>query len=142
MKDGGTVWTSFVKSAGVPELEMTSLSASRHAIKQRFAELNIDMKRDGGLKALAPEDQEAVSNLFKRLSEYGMFVVPNGELESWLPELDSSGHGPNWLIETFEKMGEDPKSPTYIKPKDDDVWEFVNQARNWLSDPNRLGIPV
>jgi hypothetical protein len=39
-----------------------------------------------------------------------LFVVPNGELESWLKSLKARGHGPSWLVEVFEKMGD--KNPT------------------------------
>ena len=70
-----------------------------------------------------------------------MFVVPNGELESWLKSLEASGHGPNWLVEIFEKMGEDPNSPDYLKPSDGDVWNFIDGISQWFFDPRRKGIP-
>jgi len=72
---------------------------------------------------------------------YGIFVVPGGELESWMKDLGASGHGPAWLIDMFEKMGEDPADPAYVRPTPDDVWGFVGEARKWLVDPNRRGIP-
>ena len=99
------------------------------------------MKRDGGIQILNEEDQEALQNLFNKLSDYGLFVVPNGELESWLKELNVSGHGPNWLVEIFEKMGEDPSSPDYLKPLDGDVWNFIDGISKWFFDPRRKGIP-
>ena len=64
-----------------------------------------------------------------------------GELESWLPELEVSGHGPDWLLEVFQKMGEDPDRESYLRPRSDGVWAFLKQVKLWLSNPERKGIP-
>jgi hypothetical protein len=100
------------------------------------------MKRDGGLAILQPQDREAAQNLLAQLAEYGVFVVPVGELESWMKQLGVGGHGPSWLIGIFERMGEDPASANYIHPSDNDVWEFMSKAKTWLIDANRKGIPA
>jgi len=99
------------------------------------------MKIDGGINILQNDDKEALYNLFSKLADYGLFVVPNGELESWLKGLAVTGHGPNWLIAIFEKMGEDPNSPDYIKPENGDVWEFLEDISKWFFNPRRKGIP-
>ena len=91
---------------------------------------------------LAGPEREAAEQLLKQLEEYGIFVVPTGELESWLKPLGASGHGPGWLVDAFQRMGEDPGSPTYVVPKDDDVWRFMATVKEWLSDPSRRGIPT
>jgi hypothetical protein len=36
----------------------------------------------GGVNILNDTDKEALQNLFDKLADYGLFVVPNGELES------------------------------------------------------------
>jgi ABC-type cobalamin/Fe3+-siderophores transport system ATPase subunit len=141
LKDGGSVWAGFLECGSIPEIERDSLAALRNAFKQKFKEVNKDMKRDGGIQALPENDQEVLQNFFNKLAEYGLFVVPNGELESWLKPLDASGHGPNWLVEVFEKMGEDPESADYLKPKDDDVWSFIDSISEWFLNPRRKGIP-
>ena len=86
---------------------------------------------------ISPQHQ----NFFNKLADYGLFVVPNGELESWLQNLDVSGHGPNWLVDIFEKMGEDPNSKDYLKPSNGDVWSFIDDISRWFFDPRRKGIP-
>ena len=53
---------------------------------------------------------------------------------------DRSGHGPLWLIDVFEKMGQDPDNDSYLKPGSDDVWAFVGDLKRWLTDANRKGI--
>jgi len=141
LKEGGKVWTNLLSSANIPEISHNSLATERSAIKAAMDARGLDMKRNGGVEILLEKDKEAALNLLQRLTEYGVFVVPKGELESWLPSTYVSGHGPEWLIKVFEKMGENSDLPDFIKPTDDDVWEFLSQIKNWLVNPNRKGIP-
>lgn len=142
LKEGGVVWSTLMDGAFLPPLEQQSLATLRAAAKAKFDATGKDMKRAGGVALLSTSDREAVENLFARLGEYGVFVVPTGELESWLPSLGATGHGPQWLVEVFEKLGEDPDSSEYVKPKADDVWQFFGAVKEWLNNPVRKGIPV
>jgi ABC-type cobalamin/Fe3+-siderophores transport system ATPase subunit len=141
LKDGGSDWTSLLESAFVPPIDRESLSIVRSRLAKSFEVTGKKMKQDGGITLLGKEDREAAQNLFEKLAEYGIFVVANGELESWLKELQVTGHGPTWLIAVFEKMGEDPESGNYLKPSNDDVWDFLDRIREWCLNPNRKGIP-
>lgn len=141
LKEGGKVWSEFLESASLPEIEKNALAHTREALKQKFIESNKDMKKDGGISILKGQDKEALSNLFDKLAEYGLFVVPNGELESWLQQLNARGHGPAWLIDIFEQMGEDQTLDSYIKPSNNDVWEFISKIGNWFLNTRRKGIP-
>ncbi|MCF5876232.1 ATP-dependent nuclease [Aeromonas veronii] len=141
LKEGGSVWTSFLDCGSIPEIERSALAQTRQALKLKFDATGKNMKRDGGANLLEGEAKEALENLFDKLADYGLFVVPNGELESWLLQLGVSGHGPNWLVEVFEKMGEDPTSNDYLKPIDGDVWLFIEKIARWFENPRRKGIP-
>jgi len=141
LKEGGSVWADFLSSGFIPDLEQQSLASLRNAVKQKFDITGKEMKREGGVDLLKGPDQEAANNLFDRLAQYGLFVVRRGELESWLPDLKGTGHGPYWLIDIFEKMGENPEATDYLRPATGDVWEFIGAAKAWLTDPNRRGIP-
>jgi len=99
------------------------------------------MKREGGISILEPPDREVANQLVDQLQVYGLFVVRGGELESWLPELKATGHGPAWLIDIFEKMGEEPNVEGYARPSDEDVWRFVCTLGEWLRAPLRKGMP-
>ena len=97
--------------------------------------------------------------LLDLLADHGIFVVPGGEVESWLPELCATGHGPDWLIEVFEKMGINPKDEDYVKPPSDekvqgetalqgngepqsgDVWRLLEKIASWIQDETRRGMP-
>jgi hypothetical protein len=58
-----------------------------------------------------------------------LFIIPGGELEPWLKNLGCTGHGPTWLINVFEKMGEDPAKADYVRPQDGDVWRFLSEIK-------------
>lgn len=55
--------------------------------------------------------------------------------------MDTHEHGPEWLIDIFEKMGEDPKSKRYVKSKENDVGYFIYTLKKWFDNPARKGIP-
>ena len=85
--------------------------------------------------------ESAALNLFKQLADTGVFAVPGGELEFWLKSLGATGHGPAWLINVFERMGEDPgDGANYLKPGNNDVWRFLSEVKTWLVNPARKGI--
>lgn len=141
LKEGGVVWTSFLGGGFVPDITKQSLNQSRALVHKKFCDLALDMKRGGGIEQLPPTDMSAAEDLFAQLSEYGLFCLKRGELESWLKHLSATGHGPKWLIEVFEKMGENPDDPGYVRPAEDDVWAFMYEIRSWLDNPRRKGIP-
>src|SRR5205085_1770284 len=95
-----------------------------------------------GVDALSGDQRHALEDFIAQLGNYGVFVVPSGELECWLPQLmRRSPHKSEWLENTFEAMGEDAGAASYVKPGDDDVWRFMAGIRRWLHDPKRRGIP-
>ena len=141
LKEGGSVWTNFLDSGYIPEIERPALATFRQALKDKFDSSGKNMKSDGGIEILEESDQEALRNLFDKLAEYGLFIVPNGELESWLKFLGASRHGPNWLVDIFEKMGEDPNSGSYLKPSEGDVWRFIERISVWFFNASKKGLP-
>jgi hypothetical protein len=142
LKDGGRNWTNLLEGADVPEITLNSLAVMRGDLNKAMSATGKDMKRDGGIAILSEADKQGAKDLLKQLADYGIFVVEAGELESWLEPLGALGHGPDWLINVFEKMGEDPEAPTYLKPAGDDVWAFISMIKSWLINPNRRGIPA
>jgi hypothetical protein len=140
LKEGGSVWQKPMNGAFIPELSHSSLSAERKSLYDAFKATDKDMKR-GGIRLLSPPDREACSNFFARLAEYGIFVVPNGEIESWLEDLSVGRNKQTWLTTIFQAMGEDPSSTDYVRPSSGDVWEFIGSIQNWVANPNRKGIP-
>lgn len=141
LKDGGRVWASHLESAHIPEAEHQSYSTRRSSILKLLQDSSIDFKQNGGINTLKDQDLEAAKNLLQDLQKYGIFVVPNGELESWLSNLDICRTKGQWLQNIFSKMGSDPSSESYVTPTDGDVWDFIGAMSRWFKDPERKGIP-
>lgn len=104
------------------------------------------MYKDGavktlGIKFLEDDNYEIGEKFINALKEYGQFVVPYGELETWLPDLESVGHGPVWLIEKFKLMGSHQTDADYLFPGDNDVWNFIEDIKKWIDNPARKGMP-
>lgn len=142
LKEGGANWANLLDSANVPTIARSAMATMRAAVKAAMDGTGKDMKRDGGIAILSDADREAAKNLLSQVAEYGIFVIPGGELESWMKGLGATGHGPSWLISVFERMGDNPESGDYVKPTEDDVWSFVSGIKSWLVDSNRKGIPA
>ena len=141
LKDGGKVWKKPLSGAFVPEISHESMQLERQNILRAFNNTGKDMKREGGISLLSEEDKEACSNLFDKLRDYGVFIVPTGELESWISSANVSRNKSNWLFEIFNYLGDDPESDNYIRPASGDVWDFIGQAGSWLKNESRKGIP-
>jgi predicted ATPase len=141
LKEGGTVWSNILAAANIPELSRGSLANWRSALKAALEASGLNMKRDGGIGVLDSPNKEAAENLFGLLADYGIFIVPGGELESWLKTVYTGGHGPSWLVSMFQHMGSDPSELAYVRPSENDVWRFVGLIKHWLADPLRKGIP-
>lgn len=142
LKDGGKNWVKLLEGSFIPVISHIGLQAERAALLSAFDATQKDMKRNGGIGLLSSTDQEACRNLFDKLFEYGVFVVPGGELESWLPELGANTSKSRWLVEIFEKMGEEPAAADYVKPRPGDVWDFLGKVHSWVGKPTRKGIPA
>lgn len=143
IKEGGKNWSSFLSAGGIQEMAIHSWATLRTSLMQKIKDIpgDKDFKKNGGIYVLDQQSQESASTLIDNLARYGLFIIKGGELESWLKYLGVGKHGPNWLIDVFSKMGDDPSLETYIKPTNGDVWKFMGQIKTWLLDPQRKGIP-
>lgn len=140
VKDGGRTWTDWLTATQVPPALHGGYATLRGDIKSRFEATGKDMKRDGGVGVLTSSDQQAAKDLFDFLDSYGLFVVRGGELENWLPSLAIPGKKTDWTISMLERMGADPSDPSYVKPADGDIWDFMRGVVAWVSNPARRGI--
>lgn len=141
LKEGGAVWQKPMDGAYVPKLSHSALGTERSALLRAFEATGKDMKRDGGIKLLSGSDREACVNFLTKLADYGIFVVPSGEVESWLDAISVSRNKGTWLTTIFQAMGEDPSSASYLRPSPGDVWDFIGGIRAWVANPSRKGIP-
>jgi len=141
LKEGGAVWKKPMNGAFFPEVKHAPLGAERQAFLEIFKATGKDMKTHGGVALLDGPNKTACLEFFNNLSEYGVFIVPSGEIESWLSNLEINRAKYSWLTSIFEKMGDDPSHESYVKPSKGDVWDFIGGVKEWLVNPSRKGIP-
>ena len=142
LNQGGTNWTNHLKALAVPRAQHQPLGTQRANVWNSLTRGDRQPKTDGGISLLTDEEREAAENLLNQMKEYGMFIVPNGEVERWLPDLDIDRRKYKWLRSIFDCMGNEPATDTYLTPSNEDVWAYVNEIGNWLKSPNRRGIPT
>lgn len=141
IKEGGAQSSSRLKAAGIPEGTRTGLNPTRVSIDTSLRQKNANYKRNGGLKLIDGAERETANLYSRTLAEYGVFLVPNGEVESWLSDLGMTGKSSAWLIPMFDRLGSDDTAVDYVRPSSGDIWEFLGSIRAWLLNPNRSGIP-
>lgn len=129
-----------LEAASVPKTLIETWVILKDKINGQFNRLGVKPKK-AGLSALDEANRVAAYSLIDSLVDYGIFVVPVGEVENWLPQLGLKGKATYWLEQVFTTMGDDPSSPSYVRPADDDVWQFVRRIKGWVDDPERLGMP-
>jgi hypothetical protein len=139
VKDGGKIWTDWLRAAQVPDALHGGYGQQRSAIKEALDATGKDMKTDGGIATLDKENKEAANHLFDNLEKYGIFPVRNGELEDWLADLKIPGKKTDWTVAMLERLGSDPLDPSYVKPAAGDVWAFLQRIVEWIRNPARNG---
>ncbi|HEY9480726.1 MAG TPA: AAA family ATPase, partial [Candidatus Paceibacterota bacterium] len=138
-----TGFQELLSSLGLPEGTRTALGQIRGKFHARTKDQK-DALKSAGTSSLSGDDKGDFENFVTQLSAYGIFLVPCGELEGWLKTLTRptwSGKA-EWLISTFEAMGDDASSPAYLRATAGDVWDFIGKIRQWLHDPCRKGMPI
>lgn len=150
IKDGGSVFTGYLSSVGIPAAFHESLASKKTNIKSKY-KTNPDgtFPKKSELKTqemfyleATPDYLELAKSFITELKQYGLFVVPCGELESWLPDIEANGHGNSWLTQKFERMGMDSSLNDYTKPSDNDVWKFIFDIKEWLDTPEKSGMTI
>jgi hypothetical protein len=129
------------------ELNIPSTLASgwcqqKALISQHCTDIAIDWKRRGMLDVKDHDMNLSLKTLLRALADFGIFVVPNGELESWLTNIgvQSTSNKKYWLLNVFEVLGGDPECSNYINPQNDDIWDFMRGIASWINNPGRNGV--
>lgn len=139
VKDGGKVWTEWLASAQVPSALYEGYGNQRNTIDKLLVDSGKNMKSDGGINILSPNDKQAAEQLFDNIAEYGIFVVRHGELENWLPSLNVNSRKDRWTVDMLNRLGSDPTESNYVLPSEGDVWEFIRKVVSWIKNPARKG---
>ncbi len=139
LKDGGSDWIQWLKAVRIPNAMHVGLAHLRASLHNIYKSHGMDMK-EGGVDQLDRRDQAAAHELFDQLQQYGLFVVRNGELESWLAELGIRSKKSNWTVEMLDRLGGNPTDSTYVRPSEGDVWQFMRSVVAWVKIASRKGV--
>jgi hypothetical protein len=139
------VWHDLLAACGVPKNQWKRIIDLRDKLLSAFNQLrskrNNALKR-GGMNKLPTADQEIGWKLLRTLKNYGIFIVPTGELESWFASLNIRGRRTTWLMNLFKKIGTSEDDPNYLSAGTGDVWDFLSEIKTWLDDSARRGMEV
>ena len=135
------LWQNIVSSYNIDDATSNKLKEDILKIDQELTELNSKQnnlnifkyfKRD----LVSPDLLSSIDSFLEQLSEYGLFIVPVGELESWLPNYPKNEewltNGLNWI--DAEK--------NIITIKNGSIWNFILKIKAWIENENREGMPI
>jgi ABC-type cobalamin/Fe3+-siderophores transport system ATPase subunit len=125
-----TIFSDFLDACQFSVSDKLLLERLRANVYSSFRSDNAKMK-ELGIHALSPTEKKEAIAFFDILAKNGLFVVPVGELECWVPQFGIRGSGTKWTHDVLEKLGEDPKAAATIHPQDDDVGSFVSKIAQW-----------
>lgn len=114
-----------------------SLSHTRNQLATLLSDRGMDPKSIH-IDELNRSERNLADQLFDTLSNYGIFIVPVGELERWDTDIEVSKS--RWLEAKFKKMGHDPTKENYTQPNNEGVWNFIDKVGNWINNPGRRGM--
>lgn len=135
----GSDLTNLLKACNVAPALVHSIGQLKGDLAAHFSSEKLDLHY-GGISVLGGSERQAADSLLSQLKAFGVFVVPNGVLETWFPDLGSTKDKSEWLAQAFEYMGSDPEVKSYLKPATGGPWEFLRNIAEWVHDPNRSGM--
>jgi hypothetical protein len=94
-----------------------------------------DIYREEGLDILPEDLKKKAMSIVNRLKEFGIFIIPNGAVESWLKNLGIQTEKKAWLIDVLQKIEDES-----IQPEQGDIWQFISEVSTWISKKDRLGM--
>lgn len=141
------IWGDYIDLATSEPNERSELHTLRKAAAEVLLSMGyLDSSTNGVLRCKKegvggigdPSDQAGVRKAISRLAEYGIFVVPVGELERWLVALGVTNKK-TWVTDILRCLGARGDA-VYVEPGPGDVWEFIETVAGWLNSPARKGM--
>jgi len=142
----GTDWDNLFDACNVARDRRQHLWTERDYIQSVLLSLYDDkddvkaVVKKQGLAVLNDADCLRAHRLLDDLAVYGLFIVPVGDLESWLNDLQVKGHAARWLIGIFTRIAALQETEHPLQPGGDDVWVFVDRVATWINNPRRGGM--
>ena len=111
------------------ESPMDWAAGDDNRVRRQLGEIEGGLKRlqrlkEGGIEAYAdqPEIKAAIGSLVRRCAEIGLFFVPCGELENWVPSLMA---GCSKRMNKIERAALAASKIRAADIKEGDIWAFA-----------------
>jgi len=143
LRNQAAQWRLILDHCKIPQDLRTKMTETRDVILIEVPNGDDDKKNEfkrKGLDFLTPTTRTKTSTLIESMAEYGIFIVPVGELECWLPSLGISERKSKWVRKVFERMGATADADNYLTPGDDEVWKFLDDVAKWIGNSSRKGM--
>lgn len=111
------------------------IESALHDFRKKLKDLRDDADELISLKKEGRKSLEKIptillefDNLIKHCASIGLFIVPVGELESWLVDYDisRSNNKKNWIVTALNKL------PDISYDPNKEIWKFIDSLRKHL----------
>jgi hypothetical protein len=126
-------WQGLIRALNLSAADLLAIRA-RRAAAERVINARAGAKASG-LRGLTGGDRRVVSDFIDLVEKFGVFVVPNGALESWLQRLAVPGSKDIWVTAMLARLDRES-----VTAGQGDVWAFVSGVRAWATNPLRAGM--
>lgn len=137
IKEDGTVAENYMSGFGVPDGMKDAVRSARRSVRSSLERAHPKYKANGGISLLSGDEKRAAEDFIRLVKQYGIFTVEGGEIEQWLASLGVSRTKGKWLQEIFFAIGSDPNASNYVHAEPGDVWDFLREVSEWLTDAKK-----
>lgn len=122
-------WQRIHDAFGIPNTEAAAIEKLRDLLKKAA---KTKSPKEYGVSAFDEATQSVVRQLLEKLEEHGIFIVPEGEVESWFPLLGINVGKNCSFAERLALLGNDETSASYVRPDAGGPWTFMSAITTWL----------
>jgi AAA domain, putative AbiEii toxin, Type IV TA system len=133
------LWKNILSAHNIDDTTSNKLKELRSKIYEDLAQVNTrennlnifkSFKRD----LVSSDHLSLIDSFLEESSSYGIFIVPVGELESWLPNYHKNEE---WLTNSLNWMETINFNLDSLNP----ILCFLMKIKTWIQDGNRKGMP-
>lgn len=112
-----------------PQTIESKLYEFRQALKRLYKESDeLANFKDSGRESLSAEFKTVFDSLYENCASIGLFIVPVGELESWLTDygVGKQSNKSKWIISALENLPD-------VSDESKAIWRFLKKLQEFLS---------
>jgi predicted ATP-dependent endonuclease of OLD family len=135
-----TLWKAILVSSNVEnskleyyEKERKEIECAIKNINKRRKDNEQDFFKNLDVNKISNSLKQKICSLLNDLKDYGIFIVPVGELEQWLKYIPDSNPNEDIFIKMLNKIENN-------NPTDYDIWKFLDEINSWISNKDRKGM--